>query len=170
MQPHLRKYVSKDDIIAVTGGSTMAQIANNLAISSSMKGSWFVPARGGLGESVDMQANTIASIMAKKTGGKYRLLHVPDHLGEEAYQSLIQDPQIQEVVNAVRSCRIVVHGIGDAMVMARRRKVDAETTRSLEAEGRLQRRSGTILTAKEMWFTRCRPLDFGWKIFSTLKL
>ncbi len=63
-----------------------------------MKGSWFVPARGGLGESVDMQANTIASIMAKKTGGKYRLLHVPDHLGEEAYQSLIQDPQIQEVV------------------------------------------------------------------------
>lgn len=133
----LRKYVAKDDIIAVTGGSTMAQIANNLAISSSMKGSWFVPARGGLGESVDMQANTIASIMAKKTGGKYRLLHVPDHLGEEAYQSLIQDPQIQEVVNAVRSCRIVVHGIGDAMVMARRRKVDSDTTSSLRADGAL---------------------------------
>lgn len=133
----LRRYVAKDDVIAVTGGSTMAQIANNLAISSSMKGSWFVPARGGLGESVEMQANTIASIMAKKTGGKYRLLHVPDHLGEEAYQSLIQDPQIQEVVDAVRSCRIVVHGIGDAMVMARRRKVDAETIRSLQADGAL---------------------------------
>ena len=54
-----------------------------------------MPARGGLGESVDMQANTIASIMAKKTGCQYRLLHVPDHLGEEAYQSFIQDPQIQ---------------------------------------------------------------------------
>ncbi|MGG1554927.1 sugar-binding transcriptional regulator [Paenibacillus ferrarius] len=133
----LKKYVAKDDIIAVTGGSTLAQIANNLVTSSSMKGSWFVPARGGLGESVDMQANTIASIMAKKTGGKYRLLHVPDHLGEEAYQTLMQDPQIQEVVSAVRSCRIVVHGIGDAMVMARRRKVDAETTSSLKADGAL---------------------------------
>ncbi len=133
----LRKYVGKDDIIAVTGGSTMAQIANNLAISSKMKGSLFVPARGGLGESVDMQANTIASTMAKKTGGKYRMLHVPDHLGEEAYQSLIQDSQIREVVEAVRSCRIVVHGIGDAMVMARRRKVDAETTRSLQNDGAL---------------------------------
>lgn len=133
----LRKYAASADVIAVTGGSTMAEVANHLAISSRMKGSWFVPARGGLGESVELQANTIASTMAKKTGGKYRLLHVPDHLNEEAYQTLIQDPQIQEVVDVVRSCRIVVHGIGDAMVMARRRKVDAETTRSLEAEGAL---------------------------------
>ncbi|UJF33058.1 sugar-binding transcriptional regulator [Paenibacillus hexagrammi] len=133
----LRKFVVKDDVIAVTGGSTMAQVAHHMSISSRMKGSWFVPARGGLGESVDMQANTIASTMAKKTGGKYRLLHVPDHLGEEAYQTLMQDPQIQEVVDVVRKCRIVVHGIGDAMVMARRRKVDQDTTRSLQAEGAL---------------------------------
>ncbi len=133
----LRKYVSNDNVIAVTGGSTMAEVANHLTSSAPLKGSWFVPARGGLGESVELQANTIASTMAKKTGGKYRLLHVPDHLGEEAYQSLIQDPQIKEVVEVVRSCRIVVHGIGDAMVMARRRKVDEETTLELMGEGAL---------------------------------
>jgi central glycolytic genes regulator len=133
----LRKYVSNGNVIAVTGGSTMAQVANHLTSSAPMKESWFVPARGGLGESVELQANTIASTMAKKTGGNYRLLHVPDHLGEEAYQSLIQDPQIKEVVDVVRSCRIVVHGIGDAMVMARRRKVDALTTRDLQEEGAL---------------------------------
>ncbi|MNH95313.1 central glycolytic protein regulator [compost metagenome] len=133
----LRKYVTHDNVIAVTGGSTMAQVANQLSASVKMKGSWFVPARGGLGESVEMQANTIASIMAKKTGGQYRLLHVPDHLGEEAYQSLMQDSQIHEIVEVVRSCRIVVHGIGDAMVMARRRKVADTTKHSLQSEGAL---------------------------------
>ncbi|MCD1258528.1 sugar-binding domain-containing protein [Paenibacillus athensensis] len=133
----LRKAVVKDDVIAVTGGSTMAEVADQMTASSRMRGSWFVPARGGLGESVELQANTIASTMAKRSGGNYRLLHVPDHLGEGAYQSLMQDPQIQEVVDAVRRCRIVVHGIGDAMVMARRRKVDAEMTRSLQEAGAL---------------------------------
>jgi central glycolytic genes regulator len=133
----LRKYVTNNNVIAVTGGSTMADIASYLTTSAPMKGSWFVPARGGLGESVELQANTIASTMAKKTGGKYRLLHVPDHLAEEAYQSLIQDTHIMEIVEVVRSSRIVVHGIGDAMLMARRRKVDAETTRNLELAGAL---------------------------------
>jgi central glycolytic genes regulator len=133
----LRKYAGKDDVIAVAGGSTMAEVANHLTSAVPMKGSWFVPARGGLGESVELQANTIASTMAKKTGAQYRLLHVPDHLGEEAYQSLMQDPNIVEIIEVIRSARIVVHGIGDAMVMARRRKVDQATIRSLVEDGAL---------------------------------
>jgi central glycolytic genes regulator len=133
----LRKYAVNEDVIAVTGGSTMAQVAYHVTTSAPLKGSWFVPARGGLGESVELQANTIASTMAKKTSGQYRLLHVPDHLGEEAYQSLMQDSQIKEIIDVIRSSRIVVHGIGDAMVMARRRKVDAATKQSLEQEGAL---------------------------------
>ncbi|WP_248929538.1 sugar-binding transcriptional regulator [Paenibacillus hamazuiensis] len=133
----LRKYVTKDEIVAVTGGSTLAQVAEHMASSTSMKGCWFVPARGGLGESVELQANTIASTMAKKTGGQYRLLHVPDHLGEEAYQSLIQDRNIQEILEFTRKARIVVHGIGEAMVMARRRNVDSSTKASLQQEGAL---------------------------------
>ncbi len=113
----------------------MAQVAEHMTSSTSMKGTWFVPARGGLGESLEFQANTIASTMAKRTGAKYRLLHVPDHLGEEAYQSLIGDPTIFEVIEVIRAARIVVHGIGDAMVMARRRKVDQATIESLIEEG-----------------------------------
>jgi central glycolytic genes regulator len=133
----LRKMASKGDVIAVTGGSTMAEVANHLTPSAQLKGNWFVPARGGLGESVELQANTIASKMAQKIGGQYRLLHVPDHLGEEAYQSLIQDPNIKEIIAVIRGARIVIHGIGEAMVMARRRKVDETTTRELHAEGAL---------------------------------
>ncbi|GKS12080.1 sugar-binding transcriptional regulator [Paenibacillus chitinolyticus] len=133
----LRKHVTKHDVIAVTGGSTMAEVAEHLSTTSALKGSLFVPARGGLGESVELQANMIASKMAKKTGGQYRLLHVPDHLREEAYQSLIQEPNIQEMMDVVRSSRIVIHGIGDAIVMAQRRKVDSETIDSLRGEGAL---------------------------------
>lgn len=133
----LRKYARQADVIAVTGGSTMAEIAEQLVPSTQLKELVFVPARGGLGESVELQANTIASTMAKKTGGQYRLLHVPDHLGEDAYQSLIQEPNIRELLAVVRRSRIVVHGIGDAMTMARRRKVDETTIAGLKAEGAL---------------------------------
>jgi central glycolytic genes regulator len=133
----LRKYVRNDDVVAVTGGSTMAELAEHLVASSPMKGLLFVPARGGLGESVEFQANSIASAMAKRTGGQYRLLHVPDHLGEEAYQSLIQEPNIREIVDVIRKARIVVHGIGDAMTMARRRKADEATIGALTQDGAL---------------------------------
>lgn len=128
----LRKYALKDDVIAVTGGSTMAEVADWLTHAGPMKSNWFVPARGGLGESVELQANTIASIMAKQTGGQYRLLHVPDHLSDEAYQSLIQEPNIREVVDVIRNANVVLHGIGHALHMAKRRRVDEQTIRRLE--------------------------------------
>lgn len=134
----LIKVVSpNDDIIAVTGGSTMAEMAEWLNPAAPFKGVCFVPARGGLGESVELQANTIASTMAKKTGAAYRLLHVPDHLGEEAYQSLMQEPNIREVVSVVRRARIVVHGIGDAVRMARRRNMDEPSIANLVNDGAL---------------------------------
>lgn len=130
----LNKVMQPHDVVAVTGGTTIAQVANQLVSSSQLKTNWFVPARGGLGESLDYQANTIASMMAKRTGAQYRLLHVPDHLGEEAFASIMQEPNIKEIVDVIRSARIVVHGIGDAMVMARRRRLDREIIDAMEAE------------------------------------
>ncbi|MFD2670994.1 sugar-binding transcriptional regulator [Marinicrinis sediminis] len=133
----LRKYVGAEDVIAVAGGTTMAEVAEGLNVSSQWKGNVFVPARGGLGERVELQANTVASIMAKKTGSSYRLLHVPDHLGEEAYHTLMQDSNIQEIIQFIRKSRIVLHGIGDAMTMARRRKTDENAMRQLAKAGSL---------------------------------
>lgn len=133
----LRASLKPNDVVAVTGGTTIAQVANQLTTPALLKDVWFVPARGGLGESMDYQANTIASTMAKRTGGHYRLLHVPDHLGDEAFASLMQEPNIREIVDVIRSARIVVHGIGDAMVMARRRKLERETVAEMAADGAL---------------------------------
>ncbi|MDQ0115900.1 sugar-binding transcriptional regulator [Paenibacillus harenae] len=133
----LRKLMQPNDVVAVTGGTTIAQVANHLSTSTALKTNWFVPARGGLGESLDYQANTIASTMAKRTGAQYRLLHVPDHLGEEAFSSIMQEPNIREIVDVIRSARIVVHGIGDAMVMARRRRLEQDVIDEMAAEGAL---------------------------------
>lgn len=128
-----------NDVVAVTGGTTLAEVADQLNPSQgvTMKQSWFVPARGGLGESLEIQANTIASGMAKRVGAGYRLLHVPDLLGKEAYESLVHDPNIQDIVNMIRQARIVVHGIGDAMEMARRRKLEQTVVKDIQSEGAL---------------------------------
>ncbi|MEF2969138.1 sugar-binding domain-containing protein [Paenibacillus sp. M1] len=131
--------MSSQDVVAVTGGSTIAEVAEHLSppANLSLKQCWFVPARGGLGESLEIQANTIASGMAKRVGAGYRLLHVPDLLGKEAYESLVGDPNIHDIVEMIREARIIIHGIGDAMEMARRRKLDESTVRELKEEGAL---------------------------------
>lgn len=131
--------MGSQDVVAVTGGSTIAEVAEQLnpPAGLSLKQSWFVPARGGLGESLEIQANTIASGMAKRVGAGYRLLHVPDLLGREAYDSLVNDPNIHDIVEMIREARIIVHGIGDAMEMARRRKLEESMVKELQKEGAL---------------------------------
>ncbi|MBQ4901523.1 hypothetical protein KB559_22045 [Paenibacillus sp. Marseille-P2973] len=131
--------MSSQDVVAVTGGSTIAEVAEQLSppANLSLKQCWFVPARGGLGESLEIQANTIASGMAKRLGAGYRLLHVPDLLGKEAYESLVGDPNIHDIVEMIREARIIIHGIGDAMEMARRRKLESSVVQELQKEGAL---------------------------------
>lgn len=144
----LRQALQPNDVVAVTGGTTIAQVANQLTTSTALKRNLFVPARGGLGESLDYQANTLASTMAKRTGGQYRMLHVPDHLGEEAFASIMQEPNISEIVEVIRSARIVVHGIGDAMVMARRRRLDKRIIEEMAADGALAEAFGFYFDRK----------------------
>ena len=50
----------------------------------------------------------------------------------------MQEPNIREIVEVIRRARIVIHGIGDAMVMARRRRrVDGAVIEAMKAEGAL---------------------------------
>ena len=130
-------FIEDGDIVAVTGGSTLAEVAEQMSQPSTgpLKGAWFLPARGGLGESMEIQANTIAAKLAKKVGAEYRLLHVPDLLSDDAYQSLVHDHHIQEIVDVIRRSKVIVHGIGDAMEMARRRKLDEQSIQDLQSEG-----------------------------------
>ncbi|MBW5471017.1 hypothetical protein GPJ61_24715 [Brevibacillus formosus] len=131
----LKQVVQEGDIVAVTGGSSIASVASHLTPSASFKNVQFVPARGGLGECVELQANTLASAMAAKTGASYRLLHVPDRLHPEALQTLVKEPQVQDVLSLLGETRIVLHGIGDAVTMARRRNYSEEELAELVETG-----------------------------------
>ncbi|MBP1969439.1 central glycolytic genes regulator [Virgibacillus natechei] len=123
----LKKIVQPNNTIAVTGGTTMASAADVMTVLNKENNYLFVPARGGIGEKVENQANTIASEMARKTNGDYRLLYVPDPLSESAYQTIINEPSINETLQQIKGANVVLHGIGDALTMAKRRKT-AETT------------------------------------------
>lgn len=131
----LRQLIKPSDIVAVTGGSTMAEVAEMLTRSTLFDTVQFVPARGGLGEKIEYQANLLASKMAQKTGGKYHMLHVQDQLSEEAYRSLIRDANVKEILGIIQSARMVVHGIGDAITMARRRKSNPDVISKIEKLG-----------------------------------
>ncbi|WP_067840649.1 sugar-binding transcriptional regulator [Amphibacillus sediminis] len=118
----LRTQLKSNQTIAVTGGTTMATVAEMIQPLPNVANCLFVPARGGLGERVENQANTICAEMAKKIKSNYRLLYVPDPLSEETYHSIIHEPGVKDVLQIIRQADIVMHGIGDALTMAKRRK------------------------------------------------
>ncbi|SJZ36267.1 central glycolytic genes regulator [Pilibacter termitis] len=122
-----------ENIIAVMGGSTIAKVAKNLTrLETDKRHNIFVPARGGIGEAVDVQANTVSAVMATKTHGTHRALYVPEQVKSDTYELLIQEPAIQEVLTLIRQSGCVIHSIGKAMYMARRRKMSEETLRLLK--------------------------------------
>ena len=130
----LGQHVGNNKVIAVSGGSTMARVAENIFFSE--PGVTVVPARGGLGERVEYQANTIAAVMAGKLGGKYRLLHIPDGMNEEALEVILAgDANARAVAEMIRQADILIHGIGQAAEMARRRGVDTWTVEQIAARG-----------------------------------
>lgn len=129
----MRKVLSGENIIAVTGGSTMAAVAEMLTPDPSSQ-LLFVPARGGIGEDVQNQANTVCAQMAKNTDSSHRVLYAPDQVSSEMYHTIVKEPAIQEVLTLIKSASMVLHGIGDAITMAERRKTSVEEIAMLKRE------------------------------------
>jgi central glycolytic genes regulator len=131
----LCKMLKDGDILAVTGGTTLAQVANAMRENERAMDITVVPGRGGLGEEVEIQANTIAATLANKLGGRYHLLHIPDSIKEENVDRLIAEPSIQRVLNCLKKANILIHGVGSAEVMAARRDMSREEIQKLIDKG-----------------------------------
>ncbi|WP_188206647.1 sugar-binding transcriptional regulator [Alkalibacillus aidingensis] len=123
-----------ESIVTVTGGSTTAAVGDYLKPVDQIH-PLFVPARGGLGDLHEYQANSICVKMAERTNGQYRLLYVPDEIDEELHVRMQQEPTIHEVLQLLNRADIVIHGIGDALTMARRRKSSENTMKQIEKNG-----------------------------------
>ncbi len=133
---YLRRLLRSGDVIAITGGYTMAQVAEMMPFcDEKYEDTIVVPGRGGLGEEVDIQANTIAASIAKKIGGKYYLLQVPDNLKVKNISLIKSEPSIQKTLDILQKANILVHGVGNADEMSARRGMDQSEINEILSKG-----------------------------------
>lgn len=131
----LLSLVKPNSVLTVSGGTTLAVLAEVLPNQRTVAELTIVPARGGLGEALEIQANTVAARLAAKLGAYYRPLYAPENLSSSTVKVLAQEPQIKEVVELVRGADLCLHGIGDAITMARRRRSTAAVLDKLQQAG-----------------------------------
>ena len=131
----LHRILTPGCILAVTGGTTLAEMAAAMEQGPGIDNVLVVPARGGLGEDMEQQAGTIAARIARSLGGQYRLLHIPDNLDESTAEVLRQDSHVHEIIQTIKSSDILVHGIGSALEMASRRNFTSSELEQLHARG-----------------------------------
>ena len=123
-------------IITVLGGTTVAGVAHHLSPKlSRYRDLLFVPGRGAVGESVEIQSNTVAQMMASETGGKHKGLYLPENVSSEALTLLLQDTDIANAISNIYNSDMVIHGIGRADVMSKRRGLDVMTSSKLRNDG-----------------------------------
>lgn len=122
-------------IVAISGGSTMAEIARMLP-ECSAPDTTILPARGSMGNHVEFQANYIAANIAVKTNSSYRMIHLPEGLSESALRLMYEsDGQARENVALTAQAQVVLFGIGRADRMARKRGMNSHQQHTLQALG-----------------------------------
>ncbi|EMR05620.1 Central glycolytic genes regulator protein [Bhargavaea cecembensis DSE10] len=132
---HLANVLRDGSVVAVTGGSTIAAVADEAGVAGLPAGIRFIAARGGTGGDVKSQANMIAAMLAAATGGEWTPLHLPETLAESSIAPLMEEPSVMEAVALYDRTDCIVHGIGDALELARRRGSDEKTLEKLAREG-----------------------------------
>lgn len=127
--------IQDNNIIALTGGSTMKEVVDKVSKITTFKNVLVVPARGGMGKNVETQANTLAARLAHKIGANYKMLHLPDNLSENALSTVLNEKGIKEVIEKIYEADIILYGIGRADKMARRRGLNVNEIEELEKLG-----------------------------------
>lgn len=123
-------------VIAAMGGTTIAAMADRMTEDfSEGRDLVFVPGRGGIGEAMAIQANTICSLMAEKTGGESHALYTPDQITPETYSYLAAEPSVNQVLTLLDEAEVLLLGIGDAQKMSERRHVSPEIEAKLNKNG-----------------------------------
>ena len=130
----LRSFLQSGSTLAVTGGNTMREVAAAIPHSAPMN-VMVVPARGGIGRSLETQANTIVSEMAGKLGGHHRLMHLPDHIDEQALNEMRKLSEIDETLTLLERADVILHGIGRSDEMTQKRQLSGEAEREVVRKG-----------------------------------
>lgn len=119
----IKSQIKDGDIIALTGGSTVKEVVNNFPVCKNFKNVLVVPGRGGMGQFIETQSNTIVETLANKLGANYRLLYIPENLGTEAQDAILKEEAVKDTVGKIKKATILIHGIGIAEEMATKREL-----------------------------------------------
>lgn len=130
----LRFLLQDAQVLAVSGGRTMAAAAQAICVAAPMDVT-VVPASGGMGGGVRTQANALAEEIGTRLGGSFRLLHLPDGLSAQAAQELSALPQVREALELLAHADVLLYGTGDAQEHARRRGVSPVQREQLAQRG-----------------------------------
>lgn len=165
----LKKNLQDKDIIGITGGSTMAKVAEEVEVDKLKRNILVMPARGGLGKNLNTQSNSIAAKLAESLGGTYRLLYIPDNLQKDAMEYILKDEEINESINLIQNMNTLLFGIGRADTMAERRNLAKEQIDSLLKKGSVAEAFGHFfnIAGQEIWEYKTIGLSLG--RFKTLK-
>ncbi len=132
---YLKSIIKDNNIIGITGGFTIKEVIDNMTNMSNVKNVMVVPARGGLGRNVEIQANTLAANLANKIEGNYKLLHVPENLSNKAMSTIMEEKDIKDILDILHNANLLIYGIGRADQMARRRGLSNEEIEKIEEVG-----------------------------------
>ncbi|MBF0747077.1 transcriptional regulator [Gemella sp. 19428wG2_WT2a] len=126
--------IDRECVLGVSGGSTMGYIASMADKTFAYgKDITITPIRGALTISnTGFQSNDIATKLAVNTNHRYQLLHAPDNIGKATLEELMKEPIVKSALDIIKNTSIIIHSIGDAFEMARRRKLSKEVLKLLE--------------------------------------
>lgn len=120
------KILREDDVVSVTGGTTLLEFSKNIKDDKIFSDVTVVPARGSVGTNVETQSNNIVANISKSLHSKYELLNLPDKLCKESMNLLTQEPEIKKTLDLLHKSNIVVFGVGRADEMLVRRNTPEE--------------------------------------------
>lgn len=134
-------------VLAVSGGRTMALTAQAIASAAPMD-VMVVPAQGGTGGSVGVQANALAEIFAQKLGGQCRMLHLPEGISQQALEELARLSQVREALELLRHADVMLYGVSGAMESAVSRGLNASGREAIRKSGAVAETMGCCFDAQ----------------------
>lgn len=132
---YLKDIIRDGDIIAITGGTTIKSVVDSFPEDRKSTQVIVAASRGGMGKNIETQANTLASVLARKLGGTYKMLHLPDNISEEAMELLLKDESIKKTKDIINKSTIILYSCGNAEHIARKREVKEEVLNEILEKG-----------------------------------
>ncbi len=111
---YLLRMMKDGQIIGISSGTTLHEVAKSLNSPQPYPSVTIVPLVGGVGdERVDIHANSLVAKIGDALQANYKLLHVPVMVdSKEAKEVLIRQPSIRKILDLAEKSSIAVVGIG----------------------------------------------------------